>query len=94
MRRQGARYGGGDSSGGGHNAYSGGATAQMQQNSKSGYYQGRHQEQQEGGGEQDNQWRWERDGGQDKLPQTAMSPTAPFSEGMSFYNFSFLQLVW
>ncbi|KAI3450780.1 hypothetical protein Pfo_007445 [Paulownia fortunei] len=89
MRRQGGQYGG-DSGGGdgGNHAYGGGASAQMHQqhqNSKSGYYQGRHQEQQplgeKEGGQHNNQWRWERDGAQDKLPQTAMSPTAPFSEG-------------
>ncbi|KAK6119834.1 hypothetical protein DH2020_046429 [Rehmannia glutinosa] len=58
---------------------------QQHHNSKSGYYQGRHQEQQslgeKEGGQHNNQWRWERDGAQAKLPQTAMSPTAPFSEG-------------
>ncbi|XP_057808057.1 uncharacterized protein LOC131022562 [Salvia miltiorrhiza] len=78
MRRQGGHYGG-DSGGGGG--------AQSNQNSKSGYYQGRHQEQHQQPGDKDgaqhsNQWRWERDGGPEaKLPQTAMSPTAPFSEG-------------
>ncbi|KAL8057916.1 hypothetical protein ABFS82_04G214900 [Erythranthe guttata] len=97
MRRQGARYGGdsgggGSGGGGGHHAYGGGGGGgggqmhQHHQNNKSGYYQGRHQEEQplrekEGGGQQDNDWRWERDAAQTKLPQTAMSPTAPFSEG-------------
>ncbi|KAH6826975.1 hypothetical protein C2S53_013320 [Perilla frutescens var. hirtella] len=82
MRRQGGNYGG--ESGGGGGAY-GGAAAQSHQNSKSGYYQGRHQEQQplgdKDGAQHNNQWRWERDGPEAKLPQTAMSPTAPFSEG-------------
>lgn len=78
MRRQGGNYGG-DSGGGG---------AQLHQNSKSGYYQGRHQEQQplrdKDGAQHNNQWRWEGDGPEAKLPQTAMSPTAPFSEGKFF----------
>ncbi|KAL3616047.1 hypothetical protein CASFOL_040341 [Castilleja foliolosa] len=85
-RRQGGRYGG-DSGGGGLHAYGGSAAQphQQHQNSKSGYHQGRHQEQQTLGDKErdpqhDNQWRWERDGAQDKLPQTAMSPAAPFSE--------------
>ncbi|CAA0810708.1 Unknown protein [Striga hermonthica] len=92
MRRQGGHYGGdsdsGRGDGGGHRGY-GGSAAQMHQqhpSSKSSYYHGRHQEQQtlgekEGGSQHNNQWLWERDGAQDKLPQTAMSPTAPFSEG-------------
>ncbi|PIN07053.1 hypothetical protein CDL12_20381 [Handroanthus impetiginosus] len=88
MRRQGGHYGGDSGSGGGgHHGY-GGAPPQMHQhhqNSKSGYYQGRHQEQQplgeKEGGQHNNQWRWERDGAQAKLPQTPMSPTAPFPEG-------------
>ncbi|KAK6163656.1 hypothetical protein DH2020_000520 [Rehmannia glutinosa] len=97
MRRQGGQYGGDSGGGGGgdgdggHHAY-GGSSAQMHQqhhNSKSGYYQGRHQEQQslgeKEGGQHNNQWRWERDGAQAKLPQTAMSPT-PFSEGKSRLN--------
>ncbi|XP_075500642.1 uncharacterized protein LOC142539232 [Primulina tabacum] len=89
MRRQG--HYGGDPGGVGHQTY-GAAAAQLHQqqhpNSKSGYYQGRHEDQQslgENEGRQrhqnENQWRWERDGGQPKLPQTAMSPTAPFAEG-------------
>ncbi|GFP89453.1 hypothetical protein PHJA_001088900 [Phtheirospermum japonicum] len=95
MRRQGGHYGGdsggggrGRGDGGGRPAYGGSAAQphQQHQNSKSGYHQGRQQEQQTLGDKErdpqhDNQWRWERDGAQDKLPQTAMSPTAPFSEG-------------
>ncbi|KAK4441345.1 hypothetical protein Salat_0469400 [Sesamum alatum] len=77
----------GDSGGGGHHAYGGAAGPthhNQQQNSKSGYYQGRNQEPQpieKESYQNHNEWRWERDGAQDKLPQTAMSPTAPFSEG-------------
>lgn len=90
MRRQGGRYGG-DS---GRGAY-GGTAAQMhphrqQQSDKSGYYRGRHQEQQtvgeSEGNQHQNQWRWERDGAQSELPQTAMSPTAPFTEGKSLFQ--------
>lgn len=89
MRRHGGHYGG-DSGGGGYNAYGGGAAQlhHQHQNSKTGYYQGRHQEQHLGekeGGQHNNQWGWERDG-PDKLPQTAMSPTAPFSDGKLFQS--------
>ncbi|KAL8501043.1 hypothetical protein ACS0TY_020568 [Phlomoides rotata] len=86
MRRQGGHYGGDSGGGGGHNAYGGGSDQlhHQHQNSKTGYYhQGRHQEQHIGekeGSQHNNQWGWERDGS-DKLPQTAMSPTAPFSDG-------------
>ncbi|KAI3461234.1 hypothetical protein Pfo_017897 [Paulownia fortunei] len=90
MRRQGGKHGG-DSGGrgGGSHAYGGAAgpmlQQQQQQSNKSGYYQGRKQEQQtpseKEGHRHQNQWRWERDGAQTKLPQTAMSPTAPFAEG-------------
>ncbi|KAL6506503.1 hypothetical protein OROGR_024684 [Orobanche gracilis] len=82
--------GGGRGCGDGDGQHSyGGSVAQTHQkhlNGKSGCYQGRPQEQQtigekEGGLQHNNQWRRERDGGQDKLPQTAMSPTVPFSEG-------------
>lgn len=88
MRRHGGHYGGDSGGGGGgHNSYGGGAAQlhhQHQNNSKTGYYQGRHQEQHPGekeGGQHNNQWGWERDGTEAKLPQTAMSPTAPFSDG-------------
>ncbi|XP_041990915.1 ATP-dependent DNA/RNA helicase DHX36-like [Salvia splendens] len=86
MRRQGGHYGG--ESGGGGGGYGSGGS-QSHQNSKSGYYQGRHEEQQQQqqqsgdkeGAQHNNQWRWERDGPEAKLPQASMSPTAPFSEG-------------
>ncbi|KAL3626976.1 hypothetical protein CASFOL_029189 [Castilleja foliolosa] len=95
MRRQGGHYGSdssgrgrGRGDGGGRPACGGSAVQlhQQHQNIKSGYQRGRQQEPQALGDNErdpqhDNQWRWERDDAQDKLPQTAMSPTAPFSEG-------------
>ncbi|XP_051134706.1 uncharacterized protein LOC127253927 isoform X2 [Andrographis paniculata] len=80
MRGQGGLYGG--DSGGGRRAYGGGrgAAQQHHQSNKSGYYQGRHQDQQpigeKDGGLQNNQWRWEGDDAQMKLPLAAT-----FSDG-------------
>ncbi|KAK4409132.1 Ubiquitin carboxyl-terminal hydrolase 8 [Sesamum angolense] len=88
MRRQGGHYGG-DSAAADY-AY-GGAGAQMHQNTKSGYYQGRHQEPQLLGdkerGQDETEWRWERDDAQAKLPETPMSPTAPFAGGKTTYGY-------
>ncbi|CAI9778301.1 unnamed protein product [Fraxinus pennsylvanica] len=74
-------------SGGGRGAY-GSAAAQMnqqQQQNRSGYYQGRHQEQQEKDpNHHHNQWRWERDGGHNKLPMNSMSPHASLDEGQGY----------
>ncbi|KAK4440548.1 hypothetical protein Salat_0389700 [Sesamum alatum] len=85
MRRQGqGGHYGGDSGAAADYAY-GGSGAQLHQNSKSGYYQGRHQEPQLLGekerGQDETEWRWERDDAQAKLPETPMSPTAPFAGG-------------
>lgn len=56
----------------------------QQQHDQYGYYQGRRGEQlsivEKDGDQHQNPWRWERDGGLAKLPQTPMSPTVPFSE--------------
>lgn len=65
---------------GGRGAY--GTQLNQQQENRSGYQQGRHQEQQEKDpNHHHNQWRWERDGGHNKLPMDSMSPRASFDEG-------------
>ncbi|XP_051143708.1 uncharacterized protein LOC127260083 [Andrographis paniculata] len=86
MRRQGGHYGAesGGGGGGANQAYGGGAGSmrqqQQQQRDKSGYYQELPIGEKEGH-QHHNQWRWERDDALAKLPQTPMSPTAPFAEG-------------
>ncbi|XP_022861753.1 uncharacterized protein LOC111382113 [Olea europaea var. sylvestris] len=68
---------------GGRGAY--GTQLNQQQENRSGYQQGRHQEQQEKDpNHHHNQWRWERDGGHNKLPMDSMSPRASFDEGQGY----------